>query len=61
MSAITKTIEIVNDPIIENSKKRPLDKGNVKVSPVGKSLRLEDEVSVIPQPEKKNRNKKQSI
>ena len=53
MSDVTETIEIVNDPIIENSKKRPLDKGNEKVSPAGKSLRLEDEVSVIPQPGKK--------
>ena len=52
MGAITKSTEIVNDPIIEISKKRPLDKGNQKISPAGKLLRLEDEVSVIPQPGK---------
>ena len=59
MGAASGPTEIVNDPIVEPSKKRPLDKGNEKISPAGKALRLEDEVSAIPQPENKkteNRN-----
>ena len=53
VGAIDEPTEIINDPIVETSKKRPLDKGNEKISPAGKTLRLEDEVSAIPQPGKK--------
>ena len=53
MSAATDTMETVNVSSMD-VKKRPLDKGNKKVSPAGKSIRLEDEVIEIPQPEKKN-------
>lgn len=57
VSATTETMETVNGASMENGKKRPLDKGNEKVSPEGKSLRLEEEVSEIPQHEKKNQTR----
>ena len=56
-SAATETMETINDPSTENVRKRPLDKGNEKISPVGKSLRLKEEVSEISQPEKKNKTR----
>ena len=46
MSAATDTMETVNVSSMD-VKKRPLDKGNKKVSPPGKSIRLEDEVKEI--------------
>ena len=46
MSAATDTMETVNVSSMD-VKKRPLDKGNKKVSPAGKSIRLEDEVIEI--------------
>lgn len=36
VSATTETMETVNGASMENGKKRPLDKGNEKVSPEGK-------------------------
>ena len=53
--------EIVSDPIVEPSKKRPLDKGNEKVSPAGKAPRFEDEVSAIPQPENKKTESRNEV
>ena len=61
VGATSGPTEIVNDPIVEPSKKRPLDKGNEKISPAGKALRLEDEVSVIPQPENKNTENRNEV
>ena len=61
MGAASGPTEIVNDPIVEPSKKRPLDKGNEKISPAGKALRLEDEVSAIPQPENKKTESRNEV
>ena len=41
MSAATDTMETVNVSSMD-VKKRPLDKGNKKVTPAGKSIRLEE-------------------
>ena len=53
--------EIASDPIVEPSKKRPLDKGQEKISPAGKTLRLEDEVSTIPQPENRKTENRDEV
>ena len=53
--------EIVSDPIGEPSKKRPLDKGQEKISPAGKTLRLEDEASTIPQPENRKTENRDEV
>ena len=52
---------IASDPIGEPSKKRPLDKGQEKISPAGKTLRLEDEVSTIPQPENRKTENRDEV
>ena len=61
VGATDEPTEIISDPIVETSKKRPLDKGNEKISPAGKTLRLEDEVSAIPQPGNKTTESRNEV